>query len=96
MVTAHCFKEKKKVEVVNPEYKLNKKGGIMLSGKCASCGGSVTTIPKRSDVPAAIIAKLGKKGGATSRRSTKSKSKQSKSSRKSRRSNKKIRSRKLH
>ncbi len=83
MVQGYCLKEKKKVEIKDPKFELNKKNRPIVRGKCPSCGTTVYKILKSTEVPADLKAKIPKKGGA-SRKSRKSTG--SKKSRKSRKS----------
>lgn len=69
MVKAYCLKERKHVEVVDPQYALNKIGKPALTGKCASCGGKVSKLLKASEVPDSLKNKKGK--GRHSRKSKK-------------------------
>jgi hypothetical protein len=82
MVQGYCLKERKKVDIKDPEYSLNKKGRPVVKGKCASCGTTVYKILAAADAPAELRAKI-KKGG---RSKASRKSKKSKGSRKSKRS----------
>ncbi|QYB17603.1 hypothetical protein PV-S19_0239 [Pacmanvirus S19] len=104
MVQGYCLKEKKKVEIKEPKFELNKKGRPIARGKCASCGGTVYKILKSTEVPPELKAKIPKKGGASrrsrkstgskkSRKSAKRGSKKSRKSRKSKGSRKSRRSR---
>jgi hypothetical protein len=88
MVKAQCFKDKIKVDVVNPQYELNGIGRPIVRGTCAKCGGKVYKLLPADEVPAALKAKAdkykqdkAKKGGFRKSRSSKSrKSRKSKSS----------------
>ena len=84
MVQGYCLKEKKKVDIKEPKYELNKKGRPIVRGKCASCGGVVYKILAKVEVPAELKAKIPAKKGGASRKSRKSTG--SKKSRKSRKS----------
>jgi hypothetical protein len=90
MVEGYCLKEKKKVEMKDPKFELNKKGRPIARGTCSSCGGVVYKILKATEVPADLKAKVAaKKGGASrKRRSKKSRSKSPARRRKSRKSKK--------
>lgn len=98
MVQGYCLREKKKVEIKDAVFELNKAGRPVAHGKCSSCGSVVYKILKAEEVPAALKEKAAKfKRGGGSRRSRKShssrksparKSRKSKSSRKSRKSRK--------
>ncbi len=87
MVQGYCLKEKKKVDIKEPSFELNKKNRPIVRGKCASCGGVVYKILAKEEVPADLKAKVdaikAKKGGK-SRKSRSTKSRKSKGSRKSR------------
>jgi len=61
MVQAYCFKDKKKVDVLNEKYELNKINRPVVSGKCAICGGKVYKILSRAETPANLLEKLSKK-----------------------------------
>lgn len=99
MVQGYCLKEKKKAEIKDAVFELNKAGRPVAHGKCSSCGGKIYKILAADEVPAALKEKAAKfkKGGAGSRKSRKShssrksparKSRKSKGSRKSRKSRK--------
>jgi hypothetical protein len=98
MVQGYCLKEKKKVDIKNPEYMLNKKGRAVVRGACPSCGGSVYKILKTTEVPAELkaqMSKLSKKGGASRKsRGSSRKSHKSPKSHKSRKSRRSHRSKK--
>jgi hypothetical protein len=74
MVQGYCLKEKKKVEIKDPKYEVNKIGRPVVRGKCSSCGGSIYKILKASEVPAHLKESLVKKGGSSKPSSKKSKS----------------------
>ncbi len=90
MVTTYCMKERKKnVEMKDLVYRKTERGGIMIHGKCGSCGGNVTRVTKASDVPKGVhVQAYSAKKGAGDAKSKKSKrsarSKKSKRSAKSR------------
>lgn len=91
------MKEKKKnVEIIDPEYSLNKIGRAVAKGKCGSCGGVVFRLLKAEEIPASLAAKMkSKKGGARkSKASRPSAGRKSKPSRKSKKSKKSKKSRK--
>ncbi len=99
-IQGYCLKDKKKVDIINPAYELNKKGRPVVRGTCKVCGGIVYKILKESEVPADLKAKMPKKGGASPRKSRKShpstgrKSKKSKSAKPKSRKSRKSKSRK--
>ena len=62
MVQGYCLKEKKKVEITDPKFALNKLGRAVASGTCTSCGGKVFKLLKSNEIPADLKAKMAKKG----------------------------------
>lgn len=93
MVKGYCMKEKKKnVEILNPQYEMNARGGAVAVGKCGSCGNKIYAFIKSANAPPELRAKIekfraskAKKGG--SRKSKSANSKKSKASKKSKKSN---------
>lgn len=73
MVKAYCFKDKKQVDVQDPEYGLNKINRAVVKGKCPVCKGKVTKFLKHSEIPPNLLSKMEKKGKGRSKRSHKSK-----------------------
>lgn len=71
MVQGYCFKCAKKVEIVDPEYGINKIGRATAHGKCPVCKGKVHKLLKKEEIPASLESKL-KKGKGRSRKSRKS------------------------
>jgi hypothetical protein len=65
MVKAQCFKEKKQVEVKNPEYVINKIGRAMVKGVCPHCGTKVNKFLSDSEIPDDLRSKLKKKGSGS-------------------------------
>jgi hypothetical protein len=92
MVQGYCLKEKKKVEIKDPKFELNKKDRPVARGVCPSCGTVVYKILKSTEVPADLKAKIPVKKGGSSRSAKSKKSKRShgkkKASHKSRKSRK--------
>ncbi len=64
MVQGYCLKEGKKVDIVDPQYDLNKKGRPVVYGKCSSCGGKVFKMLKTAEAPASLKAKMPAKKGS--------------------------------
>lgn len=54
------MKEKKKIEVSDPEFVVNKRGSPMVRGKCPSCGGNVSAMVRVEDAPHEIREKVKK------------------------------------
>lgn len=70
---AYCVKDKKKVPLQNPTYKLNARGSPIAQGKCPNCGTTVTLMLGKDNTPADLAAKRDKfKKGAAERKSRKS------------------------
>ena len=68
-VQAYCFKEKKRITVVNPVYALNSRGRPMCRGTCPSCGGKVMTMISNADGAKHGLKIAPKKGSGSRRRS---------------------------
>lgn len=89
MVLGYCLKEKKKVEMKNPKFELNKIGARVAIGVCPSCNTKMYKLLGKDEGPASLVSKRkpsskkSKKGGA-SKKSRSRKSKGSKGSKKSR------------
>ena len=64
MVKARCFKDKKQIEMQNPEYSVTKRGTVQVRGTCPICGGKVFTFVSADKAPAEIRAKLHKRGSS--------------------------------
>ena len=58
MVQAYCLKEKKHVEVKDPVYKRNARDTPVVAGTCSSCGGKVTKILKKEEIPPKLAAEV--------------------------------------
>jgi len=90
MVLGYCLKDRKKVNMTDVVYTINKINRPVAKGKCPTCGGNVQKLLKAEETPADIKAKVAKAkagGGTTrtgSRKSKRAAPRKSRASRKSR------------
>lgn len=68
MVSAYCLKEKKKQEVLNPEYGINANNHAFVKGTCKSCGSKIQGFIGADNAPADIRAKLVAKKAASAKK----------------------------
>ncbi len=64
MVKGYCLKDKKTVDIVDPQFELNKKGRPVVHGKCSVCHGKVYKMLSAAEVPADLKAKMPAKKGS--------------------------------